>query len=302
MEPNLTPSPVCEPPLAQRRETVPPPRKVSAHHAANPGRRSVGRVFLVLPAYNEAESLPSLFRRLADTDFLERLGVTVCVVDDGSSDDTAALARQGHPSLRVKLFPHPQNRGLGGAMQTGLAEAVALADSDDDVIVAMDADDTHDVNLIPRLCEALEAGADIAIASRFVEGGCDRTAPPFRRLLSRGASVIFKSLFPVRDVRDFTCGFRAYRVDLVKRAGRHYGERLVEERGFACMMELLLKLRHWRPVIAEVPMILRYDRKESVSKLRLFRTLGQYLKLAIRDRVTPSPAPHFLPSATDSDA
>ncbi|MCP5539157.1 MAG: glycosyltransferase family 2 protein [Akkermansiaceae bacterium] len=264
------------------------PPAATGERRARGKSRAVGRAFLVLPAYNEAESLPSLFRRLAATDFLTRLDVTVCVVDDGSADDTAAIAEAGFPGLKVKLFKHPKNMGLGQAMQTGIAEATQLA-WEDDVVIAMDADDTHDVNLIPDLVSAIQDGADIAIASRFVEGGCDKTAPPFRRLLSRGASVVFKTVFPLKNVRDFTCGYRAYRVSLLKKANRHWGERLVEESGFACMMELLLKLRHWSPVIAEVPMVLRYDRKESASKLKLFRTLGQYLKLALRDRLTPAP-------------
>jgi dolichol-phosphate mannosyltransferase len=55
------------------------------------------------------------------------------------------------------------------------------------------------------------------------------------------------------------------------------------------MVELLLKLRHWQPNIQEIPFYLRYDRKLGASKLKLFKTLFQYLKLAIRDRVSPPP-------------
>jgi dolichol-phosphate mannosyltransferase len=76
---------------------------------------------------------------------------------------------------------------------------------------------------------------------------------------------------------------------MLKRASAHWGERLIEERGFACMVELLLKLRYCNPVIAEVPLMLEYDRKQSPSKIRILRTIMQYLKLAIRDRVSPAP-------------
>jgi dolichol-phosphate mannosyltransferase len=55
------------------------------------------------------------------------------------------------------------------------------------------------------------------------------------------------------------------------------------------MVELLLKLRHCEPVIAEVPLKLHYDRKQGQSKLKLRRTIGQYLKLLIRDRLAPAP-------------
>ena len=76
---------------------------------------------------------------------------------------------------------------------------------------------------------------------------------------------------------------------VLRRAVDHWGERLIEEQGFACMVELLLKLRYTDPVIVEVPLVLQYDRKQGLSKLRLKRTIGQYMKLLIRDRVSPAP-------------
>ena len=59
------------------------------------------------------------------------------------------------------------------------------------------------------------------------------------------------------------------------------------------MVELLLKLRHCEPVVVEVPMVLEYDRKQGASKINIVRTIFQYLKLAIRDRVSPPPIKHI---------
>jgi dolichol-phosphate mannosyltransferase len=248
--------------------------------------RVCGTTHVVLPAYNEAAALPLLLHRLAELAHTEKL--TVWVVDDGSSDATAATATAGAPGLDVRLVRHQVNLGLGQAVQSGL-RAVLMTAAREDVVVVMDADDTHDPALIPRLRVEIAAGADIAICSRFVAGGDDTTAPPWRRLLSRGAAVLFNRTLRVGGVRDFTSGFRAYRVSLLDRAARHWGERLIEERGFACMVELLLKLRHCRPVITEVPLTLRYDRKQGASKLRLMPTIAQYLRLLTRDRLAPAP-------------
>lgn len=249
-------------------------------------------IHLVLPAYNEANSLPSLLQRCEtfNAEYGPRTGrsINVWVIDDGCTDDTVSLARAGYGELRVEVVSHPENRGLGQAVRTGLATAIT-ASHPDDAIVIMDADDTHDVGLIASLVEALEAGADIAIASRFVPGGDDSTAPPFRRALSHGAGWVFNKALPLENIQDFTTGYRAYRSSLLSRAVDHYGERLVEETGFAVMVELLLKLRHCNPVVAEVPMVLRYDRKGSDSKLKLWKTIGQYLKLISRDRLSPAP-------------
>jgi dolichol-phosphate mannosyltransferase len=246
-----------------------------------------GTTHVVLPAYNEAAGLPLLLHRLADLAHTEKL--TVWVVDDGSSDATAEIATAGVAGLDVRLVRHPVNLGLGQAVRSGLRSVLATAALDDDIVVVMDADDTHDPALIPRLRAEITGGADVAICSRFVGGGDDTTAPFGRRLLSRGAAILFDRTLRVDGVRDFTSGFRAYRVSLLDRAARHWGERLIEEQGFACMVELLLKLRHCRPVITEVPLELRYDRKQSVSKLRVRRTIVQYVKLLTRDRLSPAP-------------
>jgi dolichol-phosphate mannosyltransferase len=253
---------------------------------AVPVRPTGGVAQVVLPAFNEQASLPGLLARLAATARHERM--VVWVVDDGSVDGTAAVAAEGYPGLDVRLVRHARNRGLGAAVQTGIRSALAAADPDDYVVV-MDADDTHDPALIALLRTGLEAGADIVICSRFVDGGDDRTAPAFRRLLSRGAAVTFRRFLQVENVHDFTSGYRAYRVDVLAQAAKHWGERLIEERGFACMVELLLKLRHFDPVVAEVPLVLQYDRKQGASKLKLRRTIGQYVTLIVRDRLSPAP-------------
>ena len=254
----------------------------------DPAHTPVTATHIVLPAYNEGGSLPSLLARLSELATSSTVPLTVWVVDDGSSDNTGDLAREGVPGLDVRLVAHPVNLGLGQAVHSGL-RAVLVSAAPDDVVVIMDADDTHDVTLVPRMRDAMDAGADIVIASRFVSGGDDHTAPPFRRLLSRGAAWLFRLALPLDGVKDFTSGYRAYRVSLLRRASSHYGERLVEEQGFACMVELLLKLRHCRPVMGEVPLVLRYDRKSGPSKLRLKRTILQYCKLLIRDRLAPPP-------------
>jgi len=261
--------------------SIPLPRPVEVTGPARDG----GWTHVVLPAYNEAANLPALLDRFAALEFAD--GVTVWVVDDGSSDDTAAVATAA-VGVDLRVVRHEVNRGLGQAVHSGLRAVLRVAHPDD-IVVVMDADDTHDPALIEPLWAEVAAGADVVICSRFADGGDDATAPPVRRLLSRCAAALLRRVVAVEGVADFTSGFRAYRVSLLDRAARHWGERLVEEKGFACMVELLLKLRHCEPVIREVPLLLRYDRKRGASKLRLRRTLAQYLRLLVRDRLAPPP-------------
>lgn len=246
-------------------------------------------IHIVLPAYNEAGSLPGLLDRFAKLNDYERQDLTIHVINDGSTDATLDVALNFDSGLTIEVVDHGKNMGLGQAVQTGIRTVVQVA-SDDDVMVLMDADDTHDPGLVKDLVTQIDSGADIAIASRFVSGGDDSTAPFLRRLLSRAAAYLFRATLPVdHNVRDFTSGFRAYRVSVLHRAVDHWGERLIEERGFACMVELLMKLRYCKPVVVEVPMYLEYDRKQGASKIKIMRTIIQYLKLAVRDRVSPAP-------------
>lgn len=248
----------------------------------------VEQVFFVLPAYNEEDSLPNLLKRISQLDSAYKIKIKVIVINDGSKDNTAKVTENASENLLLTLVNHEKNMGLGQAVQTGIKEALSQA-SINDIIIIMDADDTHDVALMDQMIKNIEDGADIVIASRFVNGGNDESAPIFRRFLSRGASLVFKTLLPLNNIKDFTSGYRAYRVGLLQKASFHYGETLIHEQGFACMVELLLKLRHWSPKIIEIPFFLRYDRKLGASKLKLFKTIIQYFKLGIRDRVSPSP-------------
>src|SRR5262245_14417337 len=124
------------------------PRRAPRGSRAN---RSEGRamVILVLPAFNEAEAIVPLLTRGGA--FVQRraLDLRVIVVDDGSKDDTAAAVR-AFKGVAVQLIQHPQNRGLAEAIKTGLSAAVARC-RDDDVIVTMDADDTHAPALMGRM-------------------------------------------------------------------------------------------------------------------------------------------------------
>src|SRR5262245_930720 len=110
------------------------------------GAHPLGAAHVILPALNEEEALPTLLGRLAALT-PSTPALFVWVIDDGSTDRTAAIARQGVDGLDVRLISHPTNLGLGAALQSGIS-AVLQAAADDDFVVVMDADDTHDVTII----------------------------------------------------------------------------------------------------------------------------------------------------------
>ena len=242
----------------------------------------MSRVVLALPAYNEAQNLESLVASAQSVLAEANPDFKIVVVDDGSTDGTGALIDRMQDEGRVIAVHHPENRGLGGAILTALAEALKLCSDDDDVVVNMDADDTHDPSYIPGMLELIRGReADVVIASRYREGSREVGVPFHRRLLSRGARVVFQVALGLPDVRDYTCGYRAYTARVLRAACAKYGDRLITRKGFACTDELLVHISTVSTRITEVPFVLRYDKKQGRSKLPLFRTVYETLRMLL---------------------
>lgn len=249
-------------------------------------------LWLALPAYNEERSLPALLERcvpVARALAAEGHAFRILVVDDGSQDGTIAAAQSFQGRLELEVIPHVVNQGLGAALRTCLTQGLARA-GEGDVIATMDADNTHDPALLPAMWRQLEAApADVVIASRYVRGGEEVGLSALRRVLSRGASFLLTAVTPVRGARDYTCGFRVYRAATLRRAAAAWGDKLVQEAGFTCMAEVLLKLGRGGARVAEHPLILRYDLKEGASKMKVMRTISRYFAMAARIRSHKAP-------------
>ncbi|QDT07950.1 Undecaprenyl-phosphate mannosyltransferase [Rubripirellula lacrimiformis] len=242
------------------------------------------KVFMALPAYNEEEALPELLERIGEAFADNGLPYEVIIVDDGSKDDTAKIAAQMSFQMPIHLVQHEINAGLGVTIRDGLREAVDRA-GERDIIVTMDADNTHPPGLINRMVSMIQEGCDVVIASRFQPGARVVGVPIERHFLSIGARILFTVLFPTRGVRDYTSGYRAYRASVIRQAFAEHGDDFVGEKGFSCMADVLLKLREQGVMFGEAPLRLRYDQKGGDSKMQVFKTIWLTLKLLGRHRV-----------------
>src|SRR5437763_7231466 len=154
-----------------------------------------------LPTYNERENLERMIEAL------EPLGVRVLVIDDNSPDGTGELAdRLAAERDWVSVLHRKQKEGLGPAYIAGFRRA--LADGAE-LVLQMDCDFSHDPADVPRLIAAVDAGADVAPGSRYVDGGGIENWGLHRRLLSRGASLYTRVL--LMPIQDATGGFKCFR-------------------------------------------------------------------------------------------
>jgi len=241
-------------------------------------------VFVVLPAYNEEPSLPPLLERIEETMAESGLAYRIVVVDDGSRDRSWEIAREASERLPMVLVRHPENQGLGATIRDGLTRACELARAGD-VIVSLDADNTHPPELIPRMVARVREGNQVVVASRYQRGSRVCGVPALRRAMSYWGSWLFRVVYPIPGVRDYTCGYRAYRAGDLQQAIAEEGEDFFDQDGFQCMVDILLKLGRRRLIMTEVPLVLRYDMKEGASKMNVGSTVRKTLQLMLARRL-----------------
>ena len=238
-------------------------------------------IYVLLPAYNEANDIACLLKEF--TEIKTTNAFQLIVIDDGSTDGTADSVRSHETSLPLTLLIHKTNMGLGKALSTGFTYIADII-CDGDILITMDADNSHKPSLINELAVKIYSGFDIVIASRFVKGAIERGVPFTRRVISILGNLLIKTLFPSRDTKDYTSGFRAFSAKTVKRLRRRFGDNIVTQPGFAATLEILLKSLEPGIKVAEVPITLRYDEKTGKSKLNIFETMYQYVLLLMKMR------------------
>jgi dolichol-phosphate mannosyltransferase len=220
------------------------------------GERPSGRTLVIIPTYNELENLPIIVGRV----FAAQPEVHVLIVDDGSPDGTGKLADELSlaDSDRVHVMHRTVKDGLGAAYLAGFAWGMNRQYS---VLVEMDADGSHSPEQLYRLLDAVDAGADLVIGSRYVNGGTVRNWPKRRLVLSKTANTYSRVLLGV-GIHDITAGYRAYRREVLEKIDLA----AVDSKGYCFQIDLT-----WRAInsgfkVVEVP-ITFIERELGVSKM-----------------------------------
>ena len=219
---------------------------------------SLAGIFVVVPAYNEAEAIGGVLEEL------RRTAATIVVVDDCSTDATAAIAR----AAGATVLRHAVNRGQGASLQTGIRYALTRGAK---IVVTFDSDGQHDAADLAALVAPIRAGrAEVVLGSRFLE---PRSAiPPARRLLLKLA-VLFTRITSGLQVTDAHNGLRA----LSRRAAASIDIKLDR---MAHASELMDQIRRSRLSYAEVAVSVRYTpyaRRKGQRGVHALRVAFDYL-------------------------
>ena len=211
------------------------------------------RVTVVIPTYNERENLPHIVAAVTHQ------GYRLLVVDDSSPDGTGDLAdRLAADEARMSVLHRRRKEGLGPAYAAGFDRA--LGDGAE-IIIEMDADFSHDPADLPRLIDAIDQGADLAIGSRYVPGGSTPDWPLGRRLISKSGNLYARLMLGI-PIRDATAGFRAFRAGALQTLP--YRE--ARASGYAFQVEMAMRADQSGLKVVEVPISFR-DRTRGTSKM-----------------------------------
>jgi len=225
-------------------------------------RRSDVHVAAVLPAYNVARELGSVLRGMPP------IFTSIIVIDDGSSDQTGAIAeRYAELDRRIVVVHHETNRGVGGAMATGFRTAI---ETGADVVVKIDADGQMPLWLVPQLIAPLISGeADYTKGNRFRDFQAVRAMPLARRIGNVALSFLAKAATGYWRVFDPTNGFLAIRTDVLSQLPL---QKL--DRTYFFEISMLSHLYLIGAVVKEIPMPARYAGE--TSSLSIPRVLRQF--------------------------
>jgi dolichol-phosphate mannosyltransferase len=220
---------------------------------------SGGTPWLVLPTYNEAKNIEAIVSAAGEALSSAAGDYRILIVDDGSPDGTGRIAdRLSSEREQVRVLHRAEKNGIGPAYLAGFAHAL---EHGADYVMEMDSDFSHDPADLARLLAAVQAGADLALGSRYVPGGGVSDWGLLRRLVSEGGSTYARWVLGLK-VKDLTGGFKCFKRTVLEAI--HYDS--VRSQGYAFQVELTSRAVKAGFRVVEVPIVFK-DRELGESKM-----------------------------------
>lgn len=242
---------------------------------------------IIFCAFNEEENLEKF---LSDLDLVKHglqrdMSVVTCL--DGTTDDSLHIIENHRKNLAIKVLPQVDARGLGNAYKRIFCDILPTL-TDDDLVISLDADNTHNPAEIVKMLTHFERGyLDVLIASRFSQTSEMTGFPLHRKLISKTTSILLQVLFAVKKIsnqnlQDYTSGYRIYRAAILKKLLAAEGKNFITEPEFTYTCELMIKLSRIGARIDEISFPYDYSQKFGESKLRFTRNLWRLVVLVVR--------------------
>ena len=239
---------------------------------ARPSRRDVAiELSVIIPAYNEAFRLPVALDALRH--HVDPTSTEIIVVDDGSTDDTGAVARRSADwAKHLAVLEHDTNRGKGAAVRTGVAAARG------DVIAFIDADNATDLKALAPMIAALGSNVGAVFGSRHAPGSSVSGSPAIRGVMGRVFNHVVQ-LAAGTSIRDTQCGAKVFRAPVARLA---FADAAVD--GFAFDVEILRRLLAMGVGVVEYPVTWHYVHGTKIRPLTPLRMLRDIVRIRLATR------------------
>lgn len=231
-------------------------------------------IFFLIPFFNEEENVSELFNNLSNV--AVNYKKVYVFVDDCSSDNSIKLIEKLFRETDFYLIRKEKNKGPGDSFNIGFEWILSKSDSDDDLVITMEADNTCDYNLVQTMIEISKLGYDLLLASPYAQGGGFERTNLIRKILSFFVNIFFRAFFNIK-VLTLSSFFRAYKISLLKKIKSRFTV-IINEKGFISMLEILLKSIRLNSKIIEIPMVLKSNNRADKSKMKIFKTGLEYIR------------------------
>ncbi len=245
-------------------------------------------IFCVL---DEAQNLKTLLPNLVHEMEVLETSYEIIVCLDGSTDGSFEILSNFQKFHPIKILPQKNKRGLGIAYKRLFDETLKNS-QDDDIIISLDADNTHNPDQIPEMVQHFKDNKlDLLIASRFCNTSIMEDFPWHRKMISKTTSIVLQKLFTVKKVDqknllDYTSGYRIYNSKIIHELFLAKGVSYIVEPEFTYTCELAINISRQDARIDEIPISYDYGKKIGESKLRIFKNLVRLIILVTKLKVT----------------
>jgi len=236
-------------------------------------------IYFLIPIFNEFDNLKELSSNLHNLKLSD--SVHYIFSDDGSTDKSLELLREEFSNDKFNIISDGKNYGPGHAFNIGMNWILSQELNINDIVITLESDSTGDYSLIPKMIEINKLGYDLILASVYAQGGGFDKTSVFRKTISFFANMFFRIVFDIK-VLTLSSFYRCYSVDLLQKLQKEYGNKIIEESGFICMLEILLKAIKIKANVIELPMKLKSGNRVGKSKMKVLNTTISYLKFLVK--------------------
>jgi len=234
---------------------------------------------IIIPTYNEKENLPKLTEKIYSVLKNKKINWKIIVVDDNSPDGTGIIADKLSKKYPLIAIHRTKGRGYGNSVRAGFEKAINL---NLDIAITMDADFSHNPEVIPEMLDRIKDGCDVVVGSRRVGGGEILRWNWWRHFCSNSATRLCSFVLGLRT-KDVTSGFRAYKTSIIKKIPFN----MIKSNGYSFLEELLYIIESNGFKIKEIPITFldRTSGKSKLSKKEIIKFFFTILHLKFRKRV-----------------